>query len=226
MIPIADEQNIRYGLMDSTDIEEMAALLADVFSRFDPPAVAVGLSFDEVRGLVRLFGQRALGDALTIVARAKPSGRLIGAMLTDEFATPPPKDIDKVAKHFAPIAALLDGLDEQYRKTNPVLPGQTIHLFMLGVGAEFAGRGIAQTLIRLTLENGKRKGYKRAVTEATGKVSQHIFQNLGFAEQFRTAYKEFAYRGKRVFNLIVEHEAVILMDRRLDTPLKRGSSLP
>ena len=139
MIVVAEAQDVRYGLLESTDIEEMAALLADLFSRFDPPAVAVGLSFDEVRGLVRLFSRRAPDDGLTIVARAKPSGRLIGVMLTDDFTSPPPEGIDRMAKHFDPIAALLDGLDEQYRKTNRVLPGQIIHLFMLGVGAECRG---------------------------------------------------------------------------------------
>jgi len=219
MILVTEAHDVRYGLLDSTDIEEMAELLADTFSRFDPLAVAVGLSFDELRGLVGLFSRRALDDALTIVARAQPSGRLIGAMLTDDFASPPPQGIDGVAKHFDPIAALLDGLDEQYRKTINVIPGQIIHLFMLGVAAEFGGRSIAQTLIRLTLDNGKRKGYKSAVTEATGNVSQHVFRNLGFAEQFRIAYREFNYQGTRIFNTIVEHEAIMLMERSLDAPM-------
>jgi protein-S-isoprenylcysteine O-methyltransferase Ste14 len=77
MILAADTQEIRYGLLESTDINEMAALLADVFSRFDPPAVAVGLSYDEEHGLVKLFSQGAPDAGLTIVARANPSGRLI-----------------------------------------------------------------------------------------------------------------------------------------------------
>ena len=215
MIPVADGQ---YGLLDSSDIEKMAELLANVFSRFDPPAVAVGLSFNEVRELVRLFSRRAPNDGLTIVARAMPSGELIGAMLADDFASPPPEGITEVAKHFDPIAAMLEGLDEQYRKARSVMPGQILHLFMLGVDAEFGGRGIAQNLIRLTLENGKRKGYKSAVTEATGNVSQHIFRNLGFADCFRIAYKEFDYHGKRPFETIEHHEAMILMERSLDAP--------
>jgi ribosomal protein S18 acetylase RimI-like enzyme len=216
MISVADGQDVRYGLLGSADIEEMADLLANVFSRFDPPALAVGLPFNEVRELVRLFGRRAPDDGLTIVARAQSSGKLIGAMLTDDFASPPPGGIDKVAPRFDPIAAALDGLDNQYRKVHSVLPGQILHLFMLGVDAEFGGRGIAQTLIRLTLENGKRKGFRSAVTEATGNVSQHIFRNLGFADRFRAAYKEFVHLGQRPFESIVQHEAMILMERRED----------
>jgi len=215
---VADGQDVQYGLLESTDIEGMVGLLADVFSRFDPPAMAVGLSFEDVRQIVTLFGQRAPNDGLTIVARAQSSGKLVGVMLTDDFAGPPPPDIDRVAPRFDPIAAVLEGLDEQYRRVRRVVPGQFLHLFMLGVDAEFGGRGIAQALIRLTLENGKRKGFKTAVTEATGNVSQHIFRNLGFAERFRTAYMEFAYQGRRPFETIVQHEAMVLMERNLEAP--------
>ena len=216
MIVVADVQDIQYGLLESADLEELIELLADVFSRFDPPAAAAGLSFDDARALVRLFAQRAPYDALTIVAREQSSGKLIGAMLTDDFATPPPGGVDNLSEHFHPIAALLDGLDEQYRKTRRVVPGEILHLFMLGVSPEFGGKGIAHTLVQLTLDNGKRNSYKTAITEATGNVSQHIFRKLGFIEQFCTAYKEFHYHGKQIFETIVEHDAVILMERKLD----------
>ena len=52
MITITQVQDIIYGLPETTDIKEMADLLANVFSRFEPPAVAAGLSFDNVREIV------------------------------------------------------------------------------------------------------------------------------------------------------------------------------
>ena len=219
MLLIADAHDVQYGLVEPVDVAEMVELLADVFSRFEPPAVAAGLTIDELRGIVSLFGQRATEDALTIVARAVTSGRLIGAMLTEDFASAPPEGIDEIADHFHPIAAMLDGLDAQFRERNRILPGQILHLYMLGVAEGFGGRGIARNLIRLALENGRRKGYRKAVTEATGNVSQHIFRGLGFEERFRTAYKEFSYHGRRSFDAILEHEAVILMEKNLDSPL-------
>ncbi len=215
MIPITQVQDIIYGLPETADIEEMADLLANVFSRFEPPAVAAGLSFDNVREIVTKYGKRAPGDALTIIARVQPTKRLVGAMLTDDFASPPPENVDKLPENFKPVAALLEGLDEQYRKVHPVVPGRILHLFMLGVAPDFGGRGIARILVQLTLENGKKKGYVKAITEATGNVSQHIFRNHGFVERFRIAYKDFLYEGKRTFDTIIEHEAVILMERNL-----------
>ncbi len=130
MILLDHVQDIQYGLLESADVEEMTQLLADVFSRFDPPAVAAGLSFDDARALVKLFGGRAVQDTLTIIARSKTSGTLIGAMLAEDFSSPPPEGIGNLSEHFSPIAALLDGLDEQYRKTRCVVPGEVLHLFM------------------------------------------------------------------------------------------------
>ncbi|HEY6192667.1 MAG TPA: GNAT family N-acetyltransferase [Bacteroidota bacterium] len=216
MIDVTQEQNIIYGLPETADIEEMAELLADVFSRYEPPAVAAGLSITTVREIVNLYGRRAAGDGLTIVARDRSTGKLIGAMLTDDFAGPPPENSDTLPESFAPVAALLDGLDQQYRRIHPADPGQVLHLFMLGVAPDFGGRGIARTLVRLTLANGKKEGYERAITEATGNVSQHVFRALGFVERFHIPYKEFTFRGKRPFESIVGHKSIMLMERSLN----------
>ena len=215
MKPVSEALDVEYGICDATDVEEMTYLLAEVFSRYDPPAVAVGLSFEEIVRLVRLFGPRAASDGLSIIARARPSGDLIGALLVDDFASPPPAGIHEACEHFDPIGALLDELDEQYRKTRTVVPGEILHLFMVGVGSQHGGKGIAQTLVRLCIENGERRGYREAVTEATGSVSQRIFRKLGFADRFSTSYKEFSYCGRHVFQSIEGHDGVILLEKHL-----------
>ncbi len=215
MIPLTQAQDISYGIAEAADIDEAADLLANVFSSSEPMAVAVGQSADEVRELVRQIGQRGANQGLTVIARHRPAGELVGVLLTDDFAVPPPGDVRDLPESFRPIAALLDELDQQYRNIHSVVQGQVLHLFMLGIAAEFGGRGIAGALLRLSLENGMRKGYERALTEATGRVSQHVFQRHGFVERFRVPYKDFVYRGRCVFESIGEHEAVILMEKIL-----------
>ena len=213
---IADVQDIQYGVAELSDLEEMAGLLADIFSRFEPLALAVSLESDDLRTLVNVFGRRVPDDAITIVARDRLSGKLVGAMLTDDFGSPLPEGIETISSRFEPTLAMLEGLDGQYRKTRNIVPGEILHLFMLAVDTGFGGKGIARNLVRFTLENGNRRGYKSAITEATGKVSQHVFNELGFEERFRVTYKEFSYQGKRPFESIAGHEAVILMERRLE----------
>jgi ribosomal protein S18 acetylase RimI-like enzyme len=215
MISIDERSDLEYGVCEATDVREMAHLLAKVFSRYDPPAVAAGLSFEELEQLVSLFGPRTASDGLSIIARARPSGDIIGALLADDFVSSLAEGFDKEFEHFAPVGALLNELDEQYRKTRTMVPGEILHVFMVGVEPEHGGKGIAQTLVRLCLENGERKGYRVAVTEATGRVSQRIFRKLGFADRFSVSYKEFNYGGRRVFQGIQDHDAAILLEKHL-----------
>jgi ribosomal protein S18 acetylase RimI-like enzyme len=209
---LTEVRGIRYGLVEHEDVREMAGLLGDVFSRRDPPAIAVGMSATDIEGLVRIFGPKALAEGLTIVAR-NSSSELVGAMLTEDFGTPPPADVDRAPARFAPVGALLDSLDDEYRATHPVLPGSHLHLFMVGVADSFGGAGIAQTMITLGLTNGAQHGYRLAVTEATGRTSQHIFRKLGFQDLCTRSYKEFLHQGTRVFASVEADGGTILMER-------------
>jgi ribosomal protein S18 acetylase RimI-like enzyme len=215
MRTLTELRGINYGLLEREDIGDMARVLGDVFSRRDPPAIAVGMSASDIERFVGIFGPKALADDLTIVAR-NSSGELVGAMFTEDFGTPPPADVIRVPASFAPVGALLDSLDDEYRATHPVVPGSHLHLFMVGVSDSFGGAGIAQTMITLCLTNAARRGYRLAVTEATGRTSQHIFRKLGFQDVCRRSYDQFLYDARRVFESIAAHGGTVLMERSID----------
>jgi ribosomal protein S18 acetylase RimI-like enzyme len=193
----------------------MAALLAETFSRSEPPAVAVGMSAGELERLVSAFRPKALGEQVTIVAREAKTGQVVGALLAEDFETPPPEGLGDAVPRFAPIGALLEGLDRRYRETGTIGRGSHLHLFMLAVAERAAGRGIAHRLVETCLENGKARGYRFAVTEATGRVSQHVFRKLGFRDLFSEPYATFRFEGRMPFSSITGHEATILMERPL-----------
>jgi ribosomal protein S18 acetylase RimI-like enzyme len=199
-------------LLRASDTAAAADLLARVFSAGDPPAVAMQLTHAELERFVGLLCPAAVRDGLTIVARDADTHQIAGVLLTDDFAVPPPIDPSALDDKLLPILSMLDGLDDAYRQGRAIAAGQYLHLFMLGVDAPFSRRGVAQHLVAACLANGRRKGYTHAVTEATGVVSQHIFRKLGFAEQRRTAYRDYRYEGRPVFASIRGHEATILMD--------------
>jgi ribosomal protein S18 acetylase RimI-like enzyme len=161
------------------------------------------------------FGPRALAGRLSVVARDVSAGELVGALLADDFGTQLPAGLESVAPTFAPIGALLDGLDVQYRSSRDIVPGAFVHLFMVGVARHAGGRGIAQHLITTCLQNARARGYRLAVTEATGSVSQHVFRKLGFRDVLAAPYADFLFNEKRVFSAIVGPEATILMERDL-----------
>jgi ribosomal protein S18 acetylase RimI-like enzyme len=209
------EQIVNYSLYTASDADEMAALLGEVFARHDPPAVAAGLTPSEFEDFVRLFCPKADAEGLTVVARSAETGEMCGALLTEESAASLPDGIDRLGAKFDPIFDILGQLDAEYRSGQTVHPGESMHLFLLGVAQRYAGNGIAQQLVAEGLVNGARRGYRVAVTEATNKTSQHIFRKHGFVERVRRSYRDHRFEGQEFFSSIAEHGGPILMDKRL-----------
>jgi len=212
-MPHAGSELIEYGVCRPSDVDEMVELLAEVFTRSDPPAVAVGLTPGEFGALVRLLGPSAGREALTIVARLAESGELVGALLTEDGASGLPDGMERLSSKFDPIFDILGQLGVEYRGGSEVRAGEVLHLFLLGVSPRAAGRGVAQELVRVCLENGARLGYQLAVTEATNKVSQHIFRKGGFAERVERSYGAYRFEGRAVFASVADQGGPILMDR-------------
>ena len=207
--------DVEYGVLRAADLDCMVQLVAKAFSSADPPAVAMGLTAQDLAQFLRTIAKHGAEAGLTTVARLRSTGEVVGAMLSDDFAAPPAVDLNAIARGFRPIFAMLEQLDRQYLPNEPAELGKYVHLFMLAVDARFAGQGLAQGVVRLCLENARKQGYRRAVTEATGVVSQHLFRKLGFQERCRIAYQNFQYDGEAVFSSIVDHGGVALMDHVL-----------
>ena len=206
-------QLVDYDVAKSSDSDDIIRPLAKVFSESEPPAVAMGLSFDDMEQFLQFVVPRVILDGLTVISRSKDTGKLAGVLLTDDFASPPALDLNQINSNFLPILSMLEVLDEQFCRGKGVSPGEYLHLFMLGVDGQFAGRGIGKGLVKACIEIGLRKGYRMALTEATGIVSQHIFRTSGFADRFSVSYRDFVYENKAVFASIREHEKAILMER-------------
>jgi ribosomal protein S18 acetylase RimI-like enzyme len=210
MLLLTKLDEIRYGVLEREDLSEMAQAIGEVFSRFDPLGVAVGMTEAQLEAFVLVFGDKAVAEGLTIIAR-EPSGRLVGAMFSDDFATPPP-ELENLPVSFAPVGALLESLDEDYRRTQTIDVGSHAHLNMLAVLPAFTGMGIAQNLVKICMENAAKRGYRVAVTEANGPVSQHIFHKLGFREQFVVSYQGFRFEDRPVFASIESTKGIMLME--------------
>jgi hypothetical protein len=58
MHPLEAVGDIEYDLLEPAELDSMVKLLAKVFSRGDPPAVAVRLSAVELQRLISAFGPR------------------------------------------------------------------------------------------------------------------------------------------------------------------------
>ena len=206
---------IEYRVCLPDDTPEIGRLLAENFTKHDPPAIAVGLTPDEFEAFVTLWLPGAGVDGLTIIARDSGTGQIAGALLTDDAAAPPPEGIEGLSEKLDPIFDLLGQIDTDYREGRTILSGQYLHLFLLGVAEQFTRRGIGKGLVAACLQNGAAKGYTSAVTEATNPTSQHIFRELGFEKQAERSYGEYRFGGSAVFASIAKHGGPMTMDRRI-----------
>ncbi len=209
-----DASAITYAICAPKDTEEMGQLLAEAFSRHDPPAVALGITAGELKELFKQFSS-AGQEGLTTVARDSGTGEMAGAMLTEDAIAAPKLGTTRLTEKFDPIFDLLGQLDTKYRSGRTIRPGEYLHLLFLGVADEYARKGVAQTLVARCLENGLAKGYRMAMTEATNRVSQHIFRKLGFVERVKLSYGDYRHNGEAVFASIADHGGPISMDRHL-----------
>ena len=210
-----DGAALRYEVAATRDIDEIAILLAETFALHDPPAVAMGITPADFIHLARAIAAHALPSGLTIITRSVANGEMLGALLTEDPASPAPLESAALSPKFSPIFAILAQLDASYRRGEPPRAGECLHLFLLGVAPAGAGHGIAQRLVAACLENGRRLSYRTAVTEATNRVSQHVFRKAGFSERVRGSYGEFRFEGKTPFRSIAAEGGPVLMDRAI-----------
>jgi len=207
---------IDYSVYRRSDCGEMAALLGEVFSERDPPAVATGLTSADFEHFVRLLCPKAAEEGLSIVARARETGEMVGALLAEDSATIMPEGMATLSPRFDPIFDILGQLDAEYRKGEPPRKGECLHLFLLGVARTHAGRGIGHGLVEACLKHAAPKGFHIAVTEATNSTSQHIFRKQGFVERVRGSYLDHRFDDRAYFASIAEeHIGPILFDRAL-----------
>jgi GNAT superfamily N-acetyltransferase len=209
--PPFERSGIRYTVCDPSDVLEMSRLLADTFSRSDPPAVAVGLTAAEFEVFVRIVARPAGTQRLTIIARDIGSGEMAGALLAEDAAAPPPNGMDELSEKFEPIFDLFEELAARIPEAPEAKPGAVLHLFLLGTADRFAGRGIGQHLVGACLANGRGLGYRIAVVEATGRTSQHIASKFGFVARAQMAYADYRREGVAVFESLSEQGGPMAM---------------
>ena len=218
MTILYEEADISYQIFDLQSVDEIAPVLAETFAGYDPLAVSQNLSAAEFAEGVQVLGPVAAQEGLSMIAQDKDTNDLVGVLLVHDFATVLPglPGGEEENQEPSPIGAILGELEERYKADRTIHTGEYMNLLMIGVADGYKGRKIAQTLIKLCLENGIKRGYKLAVTKVTGPISQHVLRDkFGFIERFEIRYKEFTYQNQRPFVSIEDPPSIILMDKAL-----------
>src|SRR5215470_1823830 len=87
-------QGVQYELFDMGALDKMALVVAEAFNRAEPMTVARDVPLHEFVDFVKLLAPKAQQEELTVLARDQETGRVIGAMIADDFASEPPEDLE------------------------------------------------------------------------------------------------------------------------------------
>jgi len=213
---LAEKEGIRHEIMQPGDLEQTIACIIDAFPRAEPMTKALRITPDEFYLFAEMYCKKAIKDRLSVIAKDTVSGNVIGFLISGNLASEPPEGIETIHEKFHPIMALLDTLDEEYKKSVTVNEENVLRLFMGGVSKQYEGKNIVTTLIEENLTLAKLKNFSRAIGEATGSVSQHILlDKLGFQNKYVIEYKAFTYNGEHVFRHIEDASRCILVEKQL-----------
>ena len=212
----AGKKEIIFEMLAIKDLEETIACMVDVFPRGEPMTKAMEITSDEFYPFAEIYCKKAIKEGLSLVARNKETGNVIGFLISEDLASLPPNSIKTINEKFLPIIKLLDELDENYKQSFELNGQNILRLFMVGVNEHYEGLNLATTLIEKSLKLAMLKNYSYAIGEATSSVTQHILRDkLGFDEKFAIDYKSYTYNGKHVFNNMKNTSCCVLLEKRL-----------
>jgi hypothetical protein len=212
-----EKGGFRYAVATEEFGDAIARVLSESFSQ-EPMCAALGLPARDLGPLIARFMPECTTNGLSVIAvPVDHPDTLAGVFICRDFKSPMPEGVAEEFSWFLPIAEALVTVDEAYEAQRPGLTlGEAVDLWMVGVppDTQFAKKGIASTLFRVSADLGLSRGFKRCVTECTGHYSQTAARKIGFQERVRLAYADFRFEGRAVFAEIEPpHTHLILFER-------------
>ncbi len=214
---ISEKKEIIYEIfIEEDDLEQTIACIIDAFPVREPMTKALHITPEEFYFFAKIYCKKALKDGLSIIAKDRDTGKVIGFMISEDLISEPPEGIEMISKKFHPIMTLLNRLEEEYRRNHLIEKGKVLHLFMGGVSQHYEGKNITTTLIEENLKLAKMKNFSYAIGEETSNIVLHItLDKLGFNEKYSIDYKSFTYNDKRVFKNIEDSKSCMLVEKQI-----------
>lgn len=198
---LLEEGGLLYSIATEQRSDRIVRVLSESFCR-EPMASALEVSASDLVPLIERFMPECTSNGLTVIAApATDPETVAGVFICRDFKSPLPEGVPEEFPWFLPIGEALRTVDEAYEAQRPGLGvGDAVDLWMVGVAdARFTRKGLASRLFRTCLGVARDGGFRRCVTECTGRYSQAAAERAGLKEVARLAYKDFLFEGRPVF---------------------------
>ncbi|XP_077998711.1 uncharacterized protein LOC144451686 [Glandiceps talaboti] len=216
-IDLAKDGDISYRLLTEDHMEEAATIISHAFINAEPLSSCVNQPFQAEQASNVSICQAVIKDGLSLVAIDNSTGKVVGtstaALVTvadilkdlegemSESILAPPGSLP----HYHPIVAVVQVLDSFLLQVEDFINNPDALVCSsakVGVDGKYNGKGIATKLIELRTDLAKKKGCKFVIAQVTGPGSQKVYSNLGFKEIGEMKYKEFEYKGEKIYSAI------------------------
>lgn len=211
-IVVKEDKGIVYEMLQEKDIDEVAKLLSKAFSRGEPTVKALKITPEEYYSVADIYCKKAIKEGLSMTARDKNTGKIVGSIINEDFDSPKPEGIEKIHPKVAMDMVLIDILEEDL-KANKKEGEKRFHLFLGGTDKDYENKHISQALIEESMKLAKDKNFTSIVAEPTGFATQHIIKKLGFVQKNFIEYKKFQFQGKNIYENIEGPIGIILMEK-------------
>ncbi len=199
-------KNIAYELIDSSNYEIAGECLAYMFFHFEPVTSHLGLEWNSYKNMVTNFCRVIRRDGLCFMARDMEKDIAVGVITSvdmkidfgEKFGAET-ENFDEVLEKLAPDMAMTAELANDFHSRMNFQQGDCLHLFQCSVLPDYAGQGIANRFVNMTIEKAKEVGYRFAAVSCTGKISRKIFETMNFKTENVIRYSDFEYQGSKFF---------------------------
>jgi acyl-CoA synthetase (AMP-forming)/AMP-acid ligase II/alkanesulfonate monooxygenase SsuD/methylene tetrahydromethanopterin reductase-like flavin-dependent oxidoreductase (luciferase family)/acyl carrier protein len=189
--------------------------LVEAFQRL-PLVSALASSRAELTRFMQVVSEDAARHGLSLVLIHRPSGRLIGCGICEDYAAALGGELPDFLDRLLPGVTIQVALDEKYIASAGMPTEKTFHMNLLALDREFEGRNLPVQFIHATLEFAIDKGYGAAIVHAASLVIQAMMsENFGFVCVASQEYATYELDGVRTYPNLPRGASIMLMTRSL-----------
>lgn len=211
------EEGIIYRPMRIEDLHVAAICFTESFQR-EPMVQSLSITFDDFLPFAEWCCEEAIHQKMGLVAVDELTNQIIGFTILQDALAEVPEEVLLDFECLLPVFIMLGGLQEKYLiENNTIMPGTVAVSFVTGVKKEYQGQKVSFNLFGQSLSVAKKAGYKKMITEVTGRLSQNAARRrFGFTPYASVVYHEFQLDGQNIFSNIEDSKlSCVLMEKCL-----------
>ena len=199
---------LEYRVLEDSDVQNASECIARAFSTNDVLSIALGIGLEDWRKFAKQETLKSIDDGLSI--GAFDEDKLVGVSLVCDLAKYNSEGYNEI-ESFVPIYNLLNELSRGYE-----MKGRIAHASLLGVMPKYTDNPrVAVRIIKDSVGLIRSEGYDKIVGEMTSPYAQMVTRLAGFRAINEISYKDFIYKGEKIFKGIINAKSCMLMELKL-----------